>query len=279
MVLESVRSLQPTFLNGEIFYEFNQPSLNTDHTSKGEAYAKFRDSTQHVYDIPPSLMGHQNFINRTVLEDALPFVEATHNQNMKAMNTGMPLQTTSSPYPTFTSYNSNVTTVNPKLQNSLGSQFSFIRPKDRVPAFLTDHGDINFDAMKNCMRPTNGIYYTDTVNKEPITSGLYASRSNNYLSMPKHPSFPNKDVTISVFHNNNSRYGQYPNNEFIRVVRVILPEINKNGFTKYEDASKARAELASIFASGFADSSTEILIKDFIITKTKGKYYILPALD
>lgn len=279
MVLESVRSLQPKFLNGETFYEFNQPSLNTDHTSKGEAYAKFRDSTQHIYGIPPSLMGYQNLINRTVLEDAQPFVEATHAQNMKAMNTGMPLYTSSSPYPSLTSYNSNITTVNPKLQNAWGSQFSFIRPKDRVPAFLTDNGDINFDAMKNCMRPTNGEHYTDTVNQEPITPGLYASPYNNYLSMPKHPNFPNKDVTISVFHNNNSRYAHYPNNEFIKVIRFLLPEINKNGFSTFEDAEKARSELASTFPSGFTDCSTQILIKDFIITKTKGKYYILPALD
>lgn len=275
MVLESVRSLQPKFLNGETFYEFNQPSLNTDHTSKGEAFAKFRDSTQHVYGIPPSLMGHQNFINRTVLEDALPFVEATHAQNMKAMNTGMPLHTSSSLYPSFTSYNSNITTVNPKFQNAWGSQFSFVRPKDRVPAFLTGNGDINFDAMKNCLRSTNGSHYTDTATTEPITSGLYASPMNNYLSMPRHPNFPDKDVTISVFHNNNSRYAQYPNNGFIRVVRFLLPEINKNGFSTYEDAEKARSELASVVP----DDSTQILVKDFIITKTKGKYYILPAFD
>ena len=275
MVLESVPSLQPKFLNGETFYEFNQPSLNTDHTSKGEAYAKFRDSTQHIYDIPPALMGHQNFINRTVLEDALPFVESTHNQNMRAMNTGMPSHTSSSPYPTFTGYNSNVTTVNPKFQNAWGSQFSFVRPKDRVPAFLTDSGDINFDAMKNCMRPTNGVNYTDTVNIEPITTGLYGSPRNNYLSMPIHPKFPGQDVTISVFHNNNSVYAHYPNNNFVNVVRFLLPELNKNGFNTYEDAVRARMQLAS----SVPDDSTQILVNDFIIAKAKGKYYVLPAID
>ena len=64
MVLDSVPSLQPKYLNGETFSEYGQPSMYTDYTSKGEAYAKFRDSTQTLYGIPPSLMGHQNFINR-----------------------------------------------------------------------------------------------------------------------------------------------------------------------------------------------------------------------
>lgn len=136
MILELVKSQPPKYFNGEIFYEYNQPSLNTDHTSKGEAFAKFLDSTQQVYSIPPTLMGHQHFINQTVLNDAVPFVDATHRQNLKAFNTGMPSQTSSSPYPTFNTYNSNVTTVNPKFQNAIGSQFSFIRPKDQKTEYL-----------------------------------------------------------------------------------------------------------------------------------------------
>lgn len=275
MVLESVPSLQPKFLNGETFYEYNQRSLNTDHTSKGEAYAKFRDSTQHVYSIPPALMGHQNFINQTVLNDAVPFVDATHRQNLKAFSTGMPAQTSSSPYPTFDTYNSNVTTVNPKFQNAMGSQFSFIRPKDRVPAYLKDNGDIDLNAMRNTMRPTNGIHFVDTPVVEPITEGLYASPMNNYLAMPKHPQFSDKDVTISVFHNNNSRYGQFPNNEFVSVIRNILPVVNEKGFNTYAEAEHARAQIAA----SAVNYSTQTLVKDFIIVNSKGKYYVLPPLD
>jgi len=275
MVLESVPSLQPKFLNGETFYEYNQPSLNTDHTSKGEAYAKFRDSTQHVYSIPPALMGHQNFINQTVLNDAVPFVDATHKQNLKAFSTGMPAQTSSSPYPTFDTYNRNVTTVNPKFQNAMGSQFSFIRPKDRVPAYLKDNGDIDLNAMENTMRPTNGIHFVDTPVVEPITEGLYASPMNNYLAMPKHPQFQDKDVTISVFHNNNSRYGQFPNNEFVSVIRNILPVVNKKGFNTYAEAENARAQIAA----SAVNYSTQTLVKDFIIVNSKGKHYVLPPFD
>lgn len=275
MVLESVPSLQPKFLNGETFYEYNQRSLNTDHTPKGEAYAKFRDSTQHLYSIPPALMGHQSFINQTVLNDAVPFVDATHRQNLKAFNTGMPAQTSSSPYPTFNTYNSNVTTVNPRLQNALGSEFSFIRPKDRVPAYLKKNGDIDLNAMKNSMRPTNGRHFIDTPVVEPIPEGLYASPRTNYLAMPRHPQFPDKDVTISVFHNNNSRYGQFPNNEFVSVIRNILPVVNQNGFNTYTEAENARSH---VVASAINDS-TKKLVKDFIITKSKGKYYVLPELD
>ena len=97
-------------------------------------------------------MSHETYINLRVLEDALPFVEATHAHNVRAMKNGMPSHTSSSMYPTFTGYNSNFTTVNPKNENALDSQFSFIRPKTRIPAFLTDNKDINFDAMKNCMK-------------------------------------------------------------------------------------------------------------------------------
>lgn len=275
MVLESVPSQQPKFLNGETFHEYNQRSLNTDHTSKGEAYAKFRDSTQHVYSIPPALMGHQHFINQTVLNDAVPFVDATHRQNLKAFNTGMPSQTSSSPYPTFDNYNSNVTTVTPKFQNAIGSQFSFIRPKDRVPAYLKDNGDIDLNAMRNSMRPTNGIHFVDTQVFEPIPDGLFPSPMNNYLAMPKHPHFPDKDVTISVFHNNNSRYGQFPSNDFVNVIRNILPVINQNGFNTYAEAENTRNQLAA----SVVNYSTQILIQDFIIAKSKGKYYVLPALD
>lgn len=275
MVLESVPSQQPKFLNGETFHEYNQPSLNTDHTSKGEAYAKFRDSTQHVYSIPPALMGHQHFINQTVLNDAVPFVDATHRQNLKAFNTGMPSQTSSSPYPTFNTYNSNVTTVNPKFQNARGSQFSFIRPKDRVPAYLKDNGDIDLNAMRNTMRPTNGIHFVDTPVVETIPDGLFPSPMNNYLAMPKHPQFPDKDVTISIFHNNNSRYGQFPSNDFVNVIRNVLPVINQNGFNTYAEAENTRNQLAA----SVVNYSTQTLIKDFIIVKSKGKYYLLPALD
>lgn len=274
MVLESVPSLQPKFLNGETFYEYNQPSLNTDYTSKGEAYSKFRASTQHVYSIHPELMGHQNFINQTVLNDAVPFIDATHRQNMKAFYSGMPLQTSSSPYPSFSTYNSNVTTVNPKFQNALGSQFSFVRPKDRVPAYLKD-GEIDFNAMKNSMRPTNGTHFVDTPVVEPITDGLFASRMNNYLAMPRHPQFPDKDVTISVFHNNNSIYGQHPNNEFVSVIRNVLPNLNKNGFNTHIEAKNAREQ---IVASAI-NPSTQLLVNDFIIVNSKNKYHLLPAFD
>ena len=275
MVLESVPSLQSKFLNGETFYEYNQPSLNTDHTSKGEAYAKFRDSTQHVYSIPSALMGHQHFINQTVLYDAVPFVDATHRQNLKAFNTGMPSQTSSSPYPTFNTYNSNVTTVNPKSQNAIGSQFSFIRPKDRVPAYLKDNGDIDLNAMRNTMRPTNGLHFVDTTVVEPIPDGLFPSPMTNYLAMPRHPQFPDKDVTISVFHNNNTRYGQFPSNDFVNVIQNILPVINQNGFNTYAEAENTKNQLAE----SVVNYNTQILIKDFIIAKSKGKYYVLPALD
>lgn len=275
MVLESVPSLQPKFLNGETFYEFNQRSLNTDHTSKGEAYAKFRDSTQHIYSIPLALMGHQNFINQVVLNDAIPFVDATRRQNLKAFNTGMPVQTSSSRYPTFDTYNSNVTTVNPKFQNDWGSQFSFIRPKDRNPAYLKDSGDIDLNAMRNSMRPTNGIHFVDTSDVEPITEGLYASPINNYLAMPKHPQFPDKDVTISVFHNNNSRYGQFPSNEFVNVIRNILPVVNEKGFNTYAEAENARAQIAA----SAVNYNTKLLVKDFIVVNSKGKYYVVPSLD
>ena len=275
MVLDLVPSLQPKFLNGETFYEYGQPSLNTDYTSKGEAFAKFRDSTQRVYGISPSLMGHQNFINNTVFSDALPFVEATHNQNMKAFATGMPGHTSSSPYPSFTSYNSNVTTVNPKFQNALGSKFSFIRPKDRVPAFLKDNGEVDINAMRNAMRPTNGVHFTDNQVKEPITDGLYASPLNNYLAMPKNPNFPDKDATISVFHNNNTRFGQYPNNELVSVIRNLLPRVNTEGFNTYIGAEQTRESIAK----SCVDISTQTLVRDFIVVKSNNKYYLLPAFD
>ena len=275
MALESVPSRLPQFLNGETFYEYNQPSLNTDYTSKGEAYAKFRDSTQHVYSIPPALMGHQNFINQTVLNDAAPFIDATHKQNLKAFTTGMPTQTSSSPYPTFDTHNSNVTTVNPRFYNAIGSQFSFIRPKDRVPAYLNDNGDIDLNAMKNSMRPTNGVHFIDTPGVEPITEGLYPSQANNYLAMPRNPQHPDKDVTISVFHNNNSLYGQYPNPEFVNVIRNILPTVNQKGFNTYTDAVNARDQIVA----SVTNYSTQILVKDFIIVNPKGKYYVLPPFD
>jgi hypothetical protein len=275
MLLESVPSQPPKFLNGEIFHEYNQPSLNTDYTSKGEAYAKFRDSTQRVYSIPPALMGHQTLINQTVLNDAVPFVDATYRQNLKAFNTGMPSQTSSSPYPTLNNYNSNVTTVNPKSQNAIGSQISFIRPKDRVPAYLKANGDIDLNAMRNTMRPTNGVHFVDTTVVEPIPDGLFSSPMNNYLAMPRHSQFPDKDVTISVFHNNNSRYGQFPSNDFVNIIQNILPVINQNGFNTYAEAENTRNQLAA----SVVNYSTQTLINDFIIVKSKGKYYLLPALD
>jgi hypothetical protein len=275
MILESVPSLQPKFLNGKTFYEYNQLSLNTDRTSKGEAYAKFRDSTQHIYNIPPALMGHQNFINQTVLNDAVPFIDATHRQNMKAFNMGMPVHTSSSHYPTFTHYNSNVTTINPKFQNAPGSEFSFMRPKDRIPAYLKDNGDIDINAMKNTMRPTNGTHYVDTTTIEPITEGLFASPINNFLAMPKNPQYPNKDVTISAFHNNNSKYGQFPSNEFISIIRNTLPVVNQTGFNTYAEAENARNQIAE----SVINYTSKTLVQDFIIVNSKNKYYILPALD
>lgn len=161
MVLDSVRSHQPTYSNGTPFYEYNQRSSNTDYTSNGEAYAKFLDSVQSLYSIRPELTGHQHLITQTVLNDAAPFVDATYRQNLKAFNTGMPSQTSSSPYPSFNTYNSNVNTVNPKFQNATGSQFSFVRQKDRVPAYVKDDGFIDLNAMKNTFRPTNGTHFVD----------------------------------------------------------------------------------------------------------------------
>lgn len=275
MALELVESLQPKYSTGEIFYEFNQRSLNTDHTSKGEAYAKFRDSTQEVYNIPPALMGHQHLINQTVLYDAGPFVDATYKQNVKAFKTGMPSQTSSSIYPTFNTYNSNINTVAGRTQNANGSQFSFLRPKSRVPAYLKDNGDIDINAMRNTMRPTNGSYFTDVSVLEPISEGLYASPSNNYLSMPKHPHFPGHDVTIIVFHNNNSRYGQYPSPEYVNIIRNVLPRVNENGFNTYAAAELARNKMAD----SVVEYSSQTLIKDFAIVHSKGKYHVLPAFD
>lgn len=275
MVLDLVPSLQPKFKNGKTFYEYNQRSLNTDHTSKGEAHAKFRDSTQYLYPISPELMGNQYLITQTVLNDASPFIDATYMQNVNAFNMGRPAQTSSSPHPSFDTYSSNVTTVTPKFQNAIGSQFGFIRLKNRIPAYLKGNGDIDINAMKNSMRPTNGTHFVDTPNREPITDGLYASPMNNYLAMPKHPQFLNKDVTISVFHNNNSGYGQYPDPEFVSVIRNILPDVNKNGFNTYAEAEHARDQIVE----SAVNHSTQILVKDFIIVNSNGKYYILPALD
>lgn len=275
MVLESVKSLQPTFLNGKTFFEYNQPSLNTDYTSKGEAHAKFRDSTQHLYSIPPELMEHQHFINQTVLNNSVPFVDATHKHNVKAFMTGMPTQTSSSFYPTFDTYNSNITTVNPKFQNAIGSQFSFIRPKVRVPAYLKTNGDVDINAMRNTMRPTNGLHFIDKVEVEPIPDELYPSPMNNYLAMPKHPQFPDKDVTISVFHNNNTRFGHFPNNDFVNIIQNILPNINQHGLKTYEEAANVRTKLAA----SAINNSTKTLINDFIIVESNGKYYVLPAFN
>lgn len=275
MVLDLVPSLQPKFLNGEPFYEYNQRSLSTDNTSKGSAYAKFRDSTQNVYNISPALMGHQHLINQTVFNNAFPFVDATHRQNLQAFKLGMPTHTSSSPYPTFSTYNSNITTVNPKSQNASGSEFSFIRPKRRVPAYLKNNGDIDINSMKNTMRPTNGVAFVDTQTVEPITEGLFASPMNNYLAMPRHPQFPDKDVTISVVHNNNSKYGQYPSTEFVNVIRNILPNINYYGFNTYDDAERARNDIVQ----SVHHDSTQNLVKDFVIINSKGKYYLLPAFD
>lgn len=97
----------------------------------------------------------------------------------------------------------------------------------------------------------------------------------NYLAMPRHPQFPDKDVTIPVFHNNNSRYGQFPSNDFVNVIRNVLPVINQNGFNTYAEAENTRNQLAA----SVVNYNTQTLIKDFIIAKSKGKYYVLPGLD
>lgn len=275
MVLESVPSRQPKFLNGETFYEYNQRSLNTDHTSKGEAYAKFRDSVQSLYSIQPELMGHQRFITDTVLNDAGPFVYATHKQNQKAFKIGRPSQTSSSHHASYSNYDSNYTTVNPKLQNAIGSHTSFVRHKDKVPAYVKEDGDIDLIAMKNTFRPTNGKYFVDTQIPEQIPDGLYASAKNNYLAMPKHTQFPDRDVTIPVYHNNNSQYGQYPSPEFISVIRNTLPVVNERGFNTHAEAEHAR----DLIAARAQTHSTQILVKDFITVNSKGTYYVLPALD
>lgn len=275
MVLDSVPSLQPKYLNGETFSEYGQPSMYTDYTSKGEAYAKFRDSTQTLYGIPPSLMGHQNFINRSVLMDPDKFIDATHKQNMEVFKAGMPALSSSSIYPSFTFYNSDSTTVQPKAQNALGSRFSFIRPKKRVPAYLKSNGQIDLDAMKNSLRPTNGVHFTDTTSMESIPEGLYGSVMNNYLSMPRHPEFPDKDVTIYTFHNNNSTFGHYPNTEFVKVIRQVLPSVNESGFKTQEEADKMREKIAA----SCVNESTRTLVKDFITVKSNDKYFILPAFD
>jgi hypothetical protein len=275
MVLESVLSQQPKFLNGKTFYEYNQPSLSTDYTSKGEAYAKFLDSTQSVYSIPSALMDNQNLINQIVLYDAVPFVNATHKNNLQAFYTGMPAQTSSSPNSTFTNYNSKINTVDVRSQNAPGSQYSFIRSKDKVPAYLKRNGDIDLNAMKNSLRPTDGKKFVDTPVFEPISDGLFASPKNNYLAMPKHPYYLDQDVTISVYHSNNSKYMQYPNTEFVNIIQNILPNVNNNGFNTYVEAENVRNQIATRVQT----PSAQILIKDFIIVNSKGKYYILPAFD
>ena len=275
MVLELVKSKPPTYTNGTIFHEFNQRSSNTDYTSKGEAYSKFIDSASNIYSIPRSLIGYQNLINKTVLNNPRPFVDATYEQNLKAFNTGRPTETSSSPCPTFSFYNSNITTVIPQFQNAVGSEFNYIRPKNRHAAYVKDNGDIDTNAMRNSMRSTNGSHYTDTQDMEPITEGLYASSKNNYLSMPTHPKYPDKDVTIATLHNNNSRYGQYPDNDFVNVIRYILPNLNKNGFKTYAEAENARDQIAA----SAINYSTQTLVKDFIIVKSKNKHYLLPAFD
>lgn len=93
--------------------------------------------------------------------------------------------------------------------------------------------------------------------------------------MPRNPQFSDKDATISVYHNNNSQYGQYPSPEFISVIRHILPIVNKNGFKTYAEAEHAR----DLIAARAQTHSTQILVKDFMIVNSKGKYYVLPALD
>ena len=129
--------------------------------------------------------------------------------------------------------------------------------------------------MRNTMRPTNGVHFVDTTVVEPIPDGLFSSPMNNYLAMPRHSQFPDKDVTISVFHNNNSRYGQFPSNDFVNIIQNILPVINQNGFNTYAEAENTRNQLAA----SVVNYSTQTLINDFIIVKSKGKYYLLPALD
>lgn len=273
--LESIPSKPPTYSNGKIFYEYNQPSLNTDYTSSGEAYSKFRDSTYNIYNIPPNLMSSQNYINQTVLNNSLPYVAATYNNNNNAFASGLPLMTSSSSYPTYTSYNSSLVTVAPKLENSIGSQFSFIRPKKSNVAFINTDGSIDLTAMKNTFRPTNGVHFTDTPIIEPITPGLYASPKNNYLSMPINPNYPNTDASILVYHNNNSVYGDYPSNEYVKIIRNILPVINKNGFVSIHAAETAKKELINYCSL----ESSKTLVNDFTIVENNGKFYLLPVFS
>jgi hypothetical protein len=273
--LESVPTKLPTYTNGKTFYEYNQPALSTDYTSAGEQYAKFRDSTNHLYNVPRNLMSYQYFINNHVLYNPNPFLKATNNHNVESFMKGVPLESSSTPYPTYSFYSSDLTTVNPRLQNAPGSKFSFIRPKEKNAAFLNNDGSVNFTAMKNTFRPTNGVNYTDTLVYEPISDGLYASPIHNYLSMPINPFFPNKDASIAVYHNNNSEYGTYPSNEYVKVVRHVLPEINKNGFNTIEEANKAKHYIISISEH----VSTKTLVNDYIVVKHNDKYYLLPSFD
>lgn len=129
--------------------------------------------------------------------------------------------------------------------------------------------------MRNSMRQTNGTRFVDTTVVEPITDGLFASPTYNYLAMPIHPQYPDKDVTIPVYHNNNSRHGQFPDTEYIRVVRNILPDVNEKGFNTHAEAEHVQAQIAAQAQT----HSTETLVKDCIIVNSNDRYYILPAFD
>lgn len=276
LTLDSIPSKLPTFGDETAFLEYNQPHRSTDHTSKGEAYAKFLNAVKTIYSIPSELITNQNVINQTVLNNATPYNDATRRHNLDSFYTGQSSQTSSSPYPSYDSYNSKWTTVEPIQQNPIGSRFSFIRPKQKVPAYIND-GTINIYAMKNTFRPTNGKYFTDTPQPERIPDGLYASSMTHGLSMPRHPNYPDKDISISVFHHNaNAITGQYPSTEFVHVIRKILPKVNEQGFTTHDEARDTRTRIAS----GATNPSTQILVEDFVIVKLNNdRFYIVPSFN
>lgn len=260
----------PTYSNGTPFYGYSY--AGTDYTSAGEAYAKFIDSAQKVYSFPQELMGNQYIINQTVFNNAEPIVSATYEKNREVHLLGKPLQTSSSPLATFSNYNSNLNSVKPQNQNPMGCRHNFIRSKDRVPAYVKN-GQVDINAMKNTFRPTNGEYFIDTLRMELITEGLYGSPRHNYIAMPRHPKYPDKDVTIQLFHNYNTNSANFPSSEIVYIIRNILPKINQQGYNTYDDAVRAR----TMIAQSAKQHSTQILVEDFIIVQLGDKYYILPS--
>ena len=268
-------NVQPKFKNGTPFYEYNQHSRHTDFTSAGQANAKFKESVVGLYDLERCLMANDNYIRDTVTSDSSPFEKSRHLVNDLAFLVGKPERTTSSLLPSFSEYDSNITTVNTLNQNPTGFHTSYIRTKKRVPAYV-QNGKVNIQALKDSFKETKNGKITCEVPMRPIPFGLYVSPHNNNILMPIHPEYPDKDVSISVFHNNNSATGQFPSNEFAFIVRTVLPNVNSIGFMTAEQAKKFQDRLVQTARL----TSSKILVADFVIAKLDNqRFYVLPAFD